>query len=114
MSLVLCIGYALIKLQDAPRVLDIALTSLFVCSSPNYNATRHRALRSGLSVRCGEALRSACRFYGLSLRLKDQLVLLVITGVLSSHSVMCSMPMRRVYACWYYSAFSLWARRLLR
>ena len=45
MSLVLCVGYAIIQVTGMNHGYWILLTSLFVCQ-PNYNATRHRlALR---------------------------------------------------------------------
>lgn len=45
MSLVLCVGYAIIQITGMNHGYWILLTSLFVCQ-PNYNATRHRlALR---------------------------------------------------------------------
>ncbi|MBV4367832.1 YccS family putative transporter [Erwinia phyllosphaerae] len=79
MSLLLCTGYAFIKLTGLEHGYWILLTSLFVCQ-PNYNATKRRL-----------ALRIAGTVVGIMIGLpllwlvpsvEGQLVLIVLSGVL--------------------------------
>lgn len=68
MSLVLCIGYALIQITGMRHGYWILLTSLFVCQ-PNYNATRHRLALRIIGTLVGVAI--GLPILGLFLRLKD-------------------------------------------
>lgn len=79
MSLVLCIGYALIQITGMRHGYWILLTSLFVCQ-PNYNATRHRLALRIIGTLVGVAIGLPILWFVPSL--EGQLVLLVITGVL--------------------------------
>lgn len=79
MSLVLCAGYAFIRLTGLQHGYWILLTSLFVCQ-PNYNATRHRLTLRVTGTLIGVAI-------GLPILLlvpsiEGQLLLIVLTGVL--------------------------------
>ncbi|MTH46788.1 YccS family putative transporter [Intestinirhabdus alba] len=79
MSLVLCVGYALIQVTGMQHGYWILLTSLFVCQ-PNYNATRHRLTLRIVGTLLGIAVGLPVLWFVPSL--EGQLVLLVITGVL--------------------------------
>lgn len=79
MSLVLCLGYAIIQVTGMNHGYWILLTSLFVCQ-PNYNATRHRLALRIIGTLVGVAIGIPVLWFVPSL--EGQLVLLVITGVL--------------------------------
>ncbi|UXA35462.1 TIGR01666 family membrane protein [Proteus terrae] len=79
MSLVLCIGYAIIQFFQLDRGYWILLTSLFVCQ-PNYNATRRR-----LTLRVSGTIISILIGFPILYfvpSIEGQLVLIVITGTL--------------------------------
>ncbi|EMN3919281.1 TIGR01666 family membrane protein [Citrobacter farmeri] len=79
MSLVLCVGYAIIQITGMHHGYWILLTSLFVCQ-PNYNATRHRLALRIIGTLVGVAIGIPILWFVPSL--EGQLILLVITGVL--------------------------------
>lgn len=79
MSLVLCVGYAIIQITGMNHGYWILLTSLFVCQ-PNYNATRHRLALRIIGTLVGIAIGLPILWFVPSL--EGQLILLVITGVL--------------------------------
>lgn len=79
MSLVLCVGYAIIQITGMDHGYWILLTSLFVCQ-PNYNATRHRLALRIIGTLVGVAIGIPILWFVPSL--EGQLILLVITGVL--------------------------------
>lgn len=79
MSLVLCVGYAIIQITGMNHGYWILLTSLFVCQ-PNYNATRHRLALRIIGTMVGVAIGIPILWFVPSL--EGQLILLVITGVL--------------------------------
>ena len=79
MSLVLCVGYAIIQITGMNHGYWILLTSLFVCQ-PNYNATRHRLALRIIGTLVGVAIGIPILWFVPSL--EGQLILLVITGVL--------------------------------
>lgn len=79
MSVVLCVGYAVIQITGLHHGYWILLTSLFVCQ-PNYNATRHRLTLRIVGTIAGIALGLPVLYFVPSL--EGQLVLIVVTGVL--------------------------------
>ncbi|HBZ8832772.1 TPA: TIGR01666 family membrane protein [Citrobacter farmeri] len=79
MSLVLCVGYAIIQITGMHHGYWILLTSLFVCQ-PNYNATRHRLALRIIGTLVGVAIGIPILWFVPSL--EGQLILLVITGAL--------------------------------
>lgn len=79
MSLVLCIGYAIIQFFDIHRGYWILLTSLFVCQ-PNYNATRRRLTLRVSGTIIGILIGFPILYFVPSI--EGQLVLIVITGTL--------------------------------
>ncbi|MBG6032101.1 TIGR01666 family membrane protein [Proteus hauseri] len=79
MSLVLCIGYAIIQFFQLDRGYWILLTSLFVCQ-PNYNATRRRLTLRVSGTIIGILIGFPILYFVPSI--EGQLVLIVITGTL--------------------------------
>lgn len=79
MSLVLCVGYAFIKLTGLEHGYWILLTSLFVCQ-PNYNATRRRLALRILGTLAGIVV--GLPVLWLVPSVDGQLILIVVTGVL--------------------------------
>ncbi|HHE8493245.1 TPA: YccS family putative transporter [Enterobacter ludwigii] len=79
MSLVLCVGYAIIQITGLHHGYWILLTSLFVCQ-PNYNATRHRLALRIIGTLVGVAIGLPVLYFVPSV--EGQLILIVITGVL--------------------------------
>ncbi|MBP2170656.1 putative membrane protein (TIGR01666 family) [Erwinia toletana] len=79
MSLVLCVGYAFIKITGLQHGYWILLTSLFVCQ-PNYNATRRRLALRILGTLAGIAV--GLPVLWLVPSTDGQLILIVLTGVL--------------------------------
>ncbi|WP_058913138.1 YccS family putative transporter [Entomohabitans teleogrylli] len=79
MSLVLCLGYAIIQVTGMHHGYWILLTSLFVCQ-PNYNATRRRLALRIIGTLAGIAL--GIPMLLLVPSIEGQLTLIVITGVL--------------------------------
>jgi uncharacterized membrane protein (TIGR01666 family) len=79
MSLVLCLGYAIIKVADLDRGYWILLTSLFVCQ-PNYSATKSRLTLRIVGTLTGVALGIPILYFIPSV--EGQLILIVISGVL--------------------------------
>lgn len=79
MSLVLCFGYAIIKVADLDRGYWILLTSLFVCQ-PNYSATKSRLKLRVIGTLIGVLLGIPILYFIPSI--EGQLILIVITGVL--------------------------------
>lgn len=79
MSLVLCVGYAIIQFTGLHHGYWILLTSLFVCQ-PNYNATRRRLALRILGTLGGVLIGVPLLYIVPSL--EGQLALIVISGVL--------------------------------
>ncbi|MFC6122832.1 YccS family putative transporter [Phytobacter sp. SCO41] len=79
MSVVLCAGYAIIRITGLHHGYWILLTSLFVCQ-PNYNATRHRLTLRIVGTIAGIALGLPVLYFVPSQ--EGQLILIVVTGVL--------------------------------
>ncbi|OAT47477.1 putative inner membrane efflux protein [Proteus hauseri ATCC 700826] len=79
MSLVLCIGYAIIQFFNLDRGYWILLTSLFVCQ-PNYNATRRRLTLRVSGTIIGILIGFPILYFVPSI--EGQLVLIVVTGTL--------------------------------
>lgn len=79
MSIVLCIGYAIIQLADLKNGYWIMLTSLFVCQ-PNYNATKTRLTLRVIGTLVGILLGLPILYFVPSQ--EGQLILIVISGVL--------------------------------
>lgn len=79
MSVVLCIGYAIIQLAELQNGYWIMLTSLFVCQ-PNYNATRTRLTLRVVGTIAGILLGLPILYFVPSQ--EGQLILIVISGVL--------------------------------
>ena len=79
MSLVLCVGYAIIQITGLHHGYWNLLTSLFVCQ-PNYNATRHRLALRIIGTLVGVAIGLPVLYFVPSV--EGQLILIVITGVL--------------------------------
>lgn len=79
MTIVLCIGYALIQLAGLERGYWILLTCLFVCQ-PNYNATRRRLALRIIGTLAGVAI--GLPVLWLVPSYEGQLILIVLTGVL--------------------------------
>lgn len=79
MSIVLCVGYAIIQLAQLENGYWIMLTSLFVCQ-PNYNATRKRLTLRVLGTIAGILLGLPILYFVPSQ--EGQLILIVISGVL--------------------------------
>ncbi|AWH87131.1 YccS family putative transporter [Limnobaculum parvum] len=79
MSVVLCIGYAIIQLANLQNGYWIMLTSLFVCQ-PNYNATRTRLTLRVVGTVAGILLGLPILYFVPSQ--EGQLILIVISGVL--------------------------------
>ncbi|MDR0806978.1 MAG: TIGR01666 family membrane protein [Enterobacteriaceae bacterium] len=79
MSIVLCIGYAIIQFADLHNGYWIMLTSLFVCQ-PNYNATRTRLTLRVVGTLAGILLGLPILYFVPSQ--EGQLILIVVSGVL--------------------------------
>lgn len=79
MSIVLCVGYAIIQLAELQNGYWIMLTSLFVCQ-PNYNATRTRLTLRVVGTLAGILLGLPILYFVPSQ--EGQLILIVISGVL--------------------------------
>lgn len=79
MSIVLCVGYAIIQLAELQNGYWIMLTSLFVCQ-PNYNATRTRLTLRVVGTLTGILLGLPILYFVPSQ--EGQLILIVISGVL--------------------------------
>lgn len=79
MSIVLGIGYGLIKVSGLDHGYWILLTSLFVCQ-PNYNATRRRLALRIIGTLAGVALGIPILYFVPSI--EGQMVLIVISGLL--------------------------------
>ncbi|KEY59057.1 YccS family putative transporter [Serratia sp. DD3] len=79
MSLVLCVGYALIQITGMQHGYWILLTCLFVCQ-PNYNATRRRLALRIVGTLAGILLSLPILYFVPSL--EGQMMLIVISGVL--------------------------------
>ncbi|MFI8418200.1 YccS family putative transporter [Serratia sp. NPDC078593] len=79
MSIVLCVGYALIQVTGMQHGYWILLTSLFVCQ-PNYNATRRRLALRVVGTLAGIIVGLPILYFVPSV--EGQLILIVISGVL--------------------------------
>ncbi|WP_422655624.1 YccS family putative transporter [Leminorella grimontii] len=79
MSLVLCLGYAIIQFAHLQNGYWIMLTSLFVCQ-PNYNATRTRLTLRVVGTLAGILVGLPILYFVPSQ--EGQLILIVISGVL--------------------------------
>ncbi|WON78243.1 YccS family putative transporter [Serratia sp. UGAL515B_01] len=79
MSVVLCTGYAFIKLTGMQHGYWILLTSLFVCQ-PNYNATRRRLALRIIGTVAGILIGLPILYFVPSL--EGQMILIVLSGVL--------------------------------
>lgn len=79
MSLVLCVGYAIIQFAHLQNGYWIMLTSLFVCQ-PNYNATRTRLTLRVIGTLAGILIGLPILYFVPSQ--EGQLILIVISGVL--------------------------------
>ncbi|WP_075181161.1 YccS family putative transporter [Pantoea sp. 1.19] len=79
MSLVLCVGYAVIQLTGLQHGYWILLTSLFVCQ-PNYSATQRRLALRILGTLAGVAL--GLPLLWLVPSVEGQQILIIVTGVL--------------------------------
>ncbi|KAA9001157.1 TIGR01666 family membrane protein [Affinibrenneria salicis] len=79
MSVVLCLGYAIIQVTGMHHGYWILLTSLFVCQ-PNYNATRRRLALRIIGTLAGVLIGLPVLYFVPSL--EGQMTLIVISGVL--------------------------------
>lgn len=79
MSLVLCVGYAIIQFAHLENGYWIMLTSLFVCQ-PNYNATKTRLTLRVVGTLAGILIGLPILYFVPSQ--EGQLILIVISGVL--------------------------------